>query len=290
MFDKTTAGPLSPDLTFQDSQDHHDPWNVVTSEINSVNIDVAWRTFFTQVEDFISSAIFQTTSYIAFHDWNHLIINKTKKLALLSLFERSFGTTLSLYKEEEVEDINKLIHISQKDERLKNFLHCYRMAVLVDAPETQDAYEKYLILAAESLAGGVEGDGRLKYNRKRLQQIVGKDLHKYFFSHIDPVTGKTIRNANMHDGKSPNDKPSETLKIVNRLREFVAKEYGLKSLTMLEEKNSPTRGYYRDDGGRIALKGEGVIQLNLFDIRNINDFMKKIPKNIQITTFNTGEL
>ncbi len=236
---------------------------------------------------------------LSFHDWNHTITNETKQLCMIVVFPRTLGTSLSLHNRESVDDVQKIITTAEQDKRLKLFLHCYRMAILVDAPETQDAYEKYLILACEALAGEVEvvnggmigrllsklklakPSKRMKYDGRRLIAIIGKDLHKYFFSSLDPIAGKTIRNANMHDGKSPNEKPSETIRLVNKLREFVAKEYGLIALTILKEENSPTRGLYRDDGQRLFLGGPIVSSVDLQRITDLEVFLKTLPKGIK---------
>jgi hypothetical protein len=272
----------------------------VSYECEASSLDEAWRAFFKEVEEFIEAASFHTSSYLSFHDWNHLITNQTKQLTMIVLFPRTLGTPLSLYTQGRVDDVKKIIETSKHDKRLKRFLHCYRMAILVDAPETQDAYEKYLILACEALAGEIEVSTggwirhsmsrlglikptkRMKYDRKRLVAIIGKDLHKYFFSRVDPIAGKTIRNANMHDGKSPNEKPSETIRLVNKLREFVASEYELTELTILKEEHSPTRGLYRDDGQRLFLGGNGVATISLEEITDLEVFIKAIPKDTKI--------
>ena len=275
LFDATTATEISPDLRFVSPNDHGDTRHIVIFECEAANIDNAWRLFYGKVLEFIEAAAFQTTSYLAFHDWNHAITNETQNLCLLAVFKRSLGTSMGLYSQEQIDDVHKIIAAAKQDDKLKDFLHCYRMAILVDSPETQDAYEKYLILACEALAGEIDdGKGGKKYDRKRLEAIVGKELHKYFFSSLDPVVGKTIRNANMHKGKSPNQKPSETIKLVNKLRAFVANEYGLSDLPIIEEKNSPTRGLYRDDGGIILLQGEAVNGVLLQDVDDLEDYMK----------------
>lgn len=300
VFDATTAKSFSDTLLFIGSKKHKDPRHIVTYECEANSLDEAWRAFYREVEEFVEAAAFQTSSYLSFHDWNHLIVNETKQLAMFVVYPRSLGTSLNLYTQEHVEDVNKIISTAKKDNRLKNFLHCYRMAILVDAPETQDAYEKYLLLACESLAGDVEVLSKnwfrntlshfkimkpityTKYNKKRLVSIIGKDLHKYFFSRVNPIIGKTIRNANMHTGKSPNEKPSETLKLVRKLREFVATEYGLTKITIIEEKYSPTRGLYRDDGQKLFLKGNGVDKLELKSVENLEVLLKNVPKNTKI--------
>lgn len=300
VFDATTAKSLSDTLSFIGSKKHEDPRHIVSYEREANSLDEAWRSFYKEVDEFIEAVAFQTSSYLSFHDWNHLIINETKQLAMFVVFPRSLGTSLNLYSQEHVDDVNKIITGAKQDNRLKSFLHCYRMAILVDAPETQDAYEKYLLLACEALAGEVElpNGNRFrhifshlglmkpitytKYNKKRLIDIIGKDLHKYFFSSLNPIVGKTIRNANMHTGKSPNEKPSETLKLVRKLREFVATEYGLTRITIIEEKNSPTRGLYRDDGQRLFLKGKGVGKLELKSVENLEVLLKNVPKNTKI--------
>lgn len=287
VFDATTAKSFSDTLSFIGSKKHEDPRHIVSYECEAKSLDEAWQSFYSEVDEFIEAAAFQTSSYLSFHDWNRLIINKTKQLAVFVVFPRSLGTSLNLYSQEHVDDVNKIITSARHDKRLKNFLHCYRMAILVDAPETLDAYEKYLLIACEALAGEPElpnGEpiSYIKYDKKRLIGIIGKDLHKYFFSSLNPIVGKTIRNANMHTGKSPNDKPSETLKLVRKLREFVAKEYGLTRITIIEEKNSPTRGLYRDDPQILFLKGKGVDKLELKSVENLEAMLKNMPKNTEI--------
>ncbi len=86
----------------------------------------------------------------------------------------------------------------------------------------------------------------------------------------------------MHTGKSPNEKPSETLKLVNKLREFVATEYGLNKITLIKEENSPTRGLYRDDGQRLFFEGKGVNGLELKSIENLEVLLKNVPRNTKI--------
>lgn len=281
LFTATTAKVQSKQLTFTSPQEHGSTRHIVTFECKAINMGDAWLEFYHVVEKFVEGASFYTSSYLSYHDWNHIVINKTQNLALIAMFERTLGTSIGIYSQNEFDEIHKIIDESDKDTRLKHFLHCYRMAVLVDAPETQDAYEKYLILAAEALAGEVDnGSGGSKYDSKRLIQILGKDLHKYFFSHVDPVSGKTIRNANMHIGKSPNEKPMETIKIVNKLREFVKKEYGLKNIHIIKEENSPTRGYHRDDGGLIVVKGSKINDIKLSEIENLNEYFKKLPPGV----------
>ena len=299
VFEATTA-QLSSTLTFISSKKHKDPRHIVSYECEAESLDKAWRSFYKEVTEFIEAAAFQTSSYLSFHDWNHLIVNQTKQLAMIVVFPRTLGTSLSLYTPEHVDDVNKIITSAKQDKRLKGFLHCYRMAILVDAPETQDAYEKYLLLACEALAGETElHDGsrlrrlfsRLsvtrqitytKYDKKRLVAIIGKELHKYFFSSLHPLVGKTIRNANMHTGKSPNDKPSQTLKLVNKLRKFVAGEYGLTKLTIIKEENSPTRGLFRDDGQTLFFGGKGVDNLELQPIKDLTVLLKNVPKDTKI--------
>lgn len=300
VFDATTAKSLSDALIFIGSKKHEDPRHIVSYECEADSLDEAWRSFYEKVCEFIEAAAFQTSSYLSFHDWNHLVVNKTKRLAMFVVFPRSLGTSLNLHSQEHVDDVNKIIKNAKQDKRLKDFLHCYRMAILVDAPETQDAYEKYLLLACEALAGEIEVPNgnwlssilsrlRLikpktytKYNKKRLVTIIGKDLHRYFFSSLNPIVGKTIRNANMHTGKSPNKKHSETLKLVRKLREFIATEHGLTKITIIKEKYSPTRGLHRDDGQRLFLKGRGVNKLELKPIENLEVLLNNAPKNTKI--------
>jgi hypothetical protein len=300
IFDATTAQSFSDTLTFVGSKSHEDSRHIVSYQCEAKSLDEAWRRFYKEVEEFIEAAAFQTSSYLSFHDWNHLIVNQTKQLAMIVVFPRTLGTSLTLYTEEHVDDVNKVIANAKQDKRLKNFLHCYRMAILVDAPETQDAYEKYLLFACEALAGEIEVVGGswirrvlsrmglmkpityTKYDKERLVKIIGKELHKYFFSSLHPVAGKTIRNANMHTCKSPNEKASQAIKLVNRLREFVAKEYGLTKLTIIKEENSPTRGLYRDNGQRLFFKGKGVDSLELKTIRDLEPLLKNKPKDTEI--------
>jgi hypothetical protein len=288
LFDATTATKISENLSFTSPQEHHNNRHVVTFECEAENIDAAWRSFYKEVLDFVEAAAFITTSYLAFFDWNHVIINKTQNVAWVSHFERTLGTSMGLYSQDEVDSLTKIIDEARKDVRLKNFLHCYRMAIMVDVPETQDAYEKYLILACEALAGEIDnGSGSKKYDATRLKTIVGKELHKYFFSSVDPLSGKTIRNANMHNGKSPNQKPGETLKLVNKLRGFIASEYGITHLPMIKEENSPTRGLYRDDGGVILVQGDAVDKIALKDITTLEKYMSDVLK-MGLTIVNAG--
>jgi hypothetical protein len=299
LFETTSARSLSKKLTFTSPKKHGETRHIVSYECVSASLDEAWRSFYKEVDEFIEAAAFHTSSYLSFHDWNHVITNQTKRLCMIVIFPRTLGTPLSLYNQERVDDVNKIIAAAKTDKKLKKFLHCYRMAILVDAPETHDAYEKYLILASEALAGEVNVvDGgfvrrlfdrlglvkstkRMKYDRKRLIQIIGKELHKYFFSSLNPEVGKTIRNANMHDGKSPNDKPSETIRLVNKLREFVANEYDLKDMSIIKEENSPTRGLYRDDGQILFLSGD-VETIDLQGITDLEVFIKALPKGVKV--------
>lgn len=284
-FSASTASRYSKYLSFESPKKHGNTKHIVSYECKARNINVAWKKFFNLVEEFIEAAAFQTSSYLSFHDWNNIVINKSKNIAVVLIYPRSLNTSLELYNQENVDDVNKIIDIAKNDIKIKNFLHCYKMAILVDAPETQDAYEKYLLLACESLAGEInDGKGYAKVNAVRLKKIIGKTLQKYFFSSINPKVGKTIRNANMHTGKSPNNKPQKTVELVNKLREFIKKEYGLKSLTIIKEQHQPTRGLYRDDGQRIFLSGNGVNNLSLITITDLNDFIKNLPKDIKIST------
>ena len=299
VFDATTAKSFSGTLSSIGSKKHEDPRHIVSYECEANSLDEAWRLFYKEVEEFIEAAAFHTSSYLSFHDWDHLIVNETKQLAVFVVFPRSLGTSLNLYSQEHVDDVNKIITMAREDKKLKNFLHCYRMAILVDAPETLDAYEKYLLIACEALAGeetlkegwlrsmfnhfGIKNSTTYtRCNRKRLVSIIGKELHKYFFSTLNPIVGKTIRNANMHTGKSANDKPLETLKLVRKLREFVAAEYGLTKITIIKEENSPTRGLYRDDGQRLFFKGKGVNKLELKSVENLEALLKNVPQNTKI--------
>ncbi len=277
LFDATSSTSVSPDLRFISPHDRRDTRHIVVFECDAKNIDEAWQLFYGKVLEFVEAASFQATSYLAFHDWNYAITNTTKELCLLAVYKRSLGTGMGLDSQEQVDDVSKIIKAAKNDSRLKDFLHCYRMAVLVDAPETRDAYEKYLILACESLAGEVDdGRGGKKMDRKHSESIIGKKLHKYFFSSLDPIVRKTIRNANMHKGKSPNQKPLETIKLVTKLREFVGREYNLLNLPIIEETNSPTRGLYRDYGGIILLQGRAVKDVRLQDVEDLDDYMESL--------------
>lgn len=288
LFDATTAPVVHPELKFLSPHDHKVTRHAVSYQCEASNINEAWRSFYKTVSEFVEAVCFQTTSYLAFQDWNHIITNLTQNLCLISAFKRTNGTSMGLYTQEQIDDVQRLMKEAKSDPRLKNFLHCYRMAIMVDSPETQDAYEKYLILASEALAGEIDdGNGSKKYDRKRLQLIIGKELHKYFFSKIDPLLGKTIRNANMHIGKSSNPKPSETIRLVNMLRKFVAVQYGLKDLPIIDEKNSPTRGLYRDDGGVILLQGENVTKVNIQHVNDLSEYMHSAVFN-ELSMINVG--
>jgi len=282
-FDKTIAPNLSNKFEFFSPNEHGKTRHIIRYQCEAAGLNDAWKAFYEDATEFIEVVAFHTSSYLSFYDWTHLIINHTKESALISTFERTLGTPLGLYGEDSVSDVHKLISIARDDEELKNFLHCFRMAILVDAPETQDAYEKYLILASEALAGEVEvtGEDRTKVNSKKLKEIIGKELHHHFFSSVDKRTGKTVRNANMHIGKSNNMKPSQTIRLVNMLRNYVAEKYELKALTIIEEDYSPTRGYYRDDGERMLFVGN-VHELSLLNIEKVSLFMRGIPDDIHI--------
>lgn len=287
IFEATTATAISPTLSFKASNVHGDHRHIISYECTAKNIDEAWKMFHIEATNFIEAVVFYTSSYIAFHDWNNIVINKTKNTALVSLFDRTSGTPLGIESQDGFDEIQKIIILAKSDARFKKFLHCYRMALLVDAPETQDAYEKYLILASEALAGEVDnGKGYLKVDHTQLKTIIGKPLHDYFFSSIDPIAGKTIRNANMHDGKSPNQKSNETTKLVNKLREYIAKEYGLNDLKIIKEEHSPTRGLSRDDGSMMVVGGKKLTELlDLREIRNMDEFIKKTSNNTTLTYY-----
>jgi hypothetical protein len=276
LFEESDAEAGWGDLKFLISDDPNSNRHVVRFFIEADNYQAAWQDFYKKVYSFVEAAAFQTTSYLAFHDWNYIITNLDQNVALISMYERASGTSLSLYSQEDYDDVQSLIAQSDADSRLKNFLHCYRMAILVDAPETRDAYEKYLILACESLAGEIpnrRGNG-FTYDKERLVSIIGDDLFEYFYVAQHPVLGKTRRNAHMHVGQAPDQKNTETVKLVTKLRQFVSKEYGMKATTILDEKLSPTRGYYRDDGGNLLITSEQGLDINLSDYDDLESFIK----------------
>ncbi len=124
--------------------------------------------------------------------------------------------------------------------------------------------------------------GYTKVDRKRLKEILGKELHKYFFSSVDPRVGSTIRNANMHIGKSPNPKASQTIRLVNKMRVYIKDMYDLKDLTLIEEQHSPTRGLYRDDGGVLILKGSSLDTINLAEIDEAIEFARDLPIGVEL--------
>lgn len=259
LFSSTTSPKICKELEFTDPKEHGKTRHLVSYECEADNLNAAWRGFHKVVSDFLDAAVFYTTSYISFLDWNHVVINVTQNVSLISLYERTLGTSLDFYSEERTNSVQLIRELAKKDIRLANFLHCYRMAVMVDSPETYDAYEKYLILACEALAGEVKDeDGIVKYDRKRLQKIIGKELHKKFFSHIDDGLGKTVRNAHFHLGKVmvSDGKPRKVIELVNQLRGFIANEYGISDLPILKIENSPTRGMHRDDGGIVVVRGQ----------------------------------
>ncbi len=258
LFSSTTANRICKDLNFIDPLENGKTRHVVSYECEAESLNEAWRKFYYVVTDFLNSAVFYTTSFISFLDWNHVIVNTTKNISLISIYQRTLGTSLDFYSEERVDSIQKIMDYAKEDSRLENFLHCYRMAVLVDYPEKYDAYEKYLIIACEALAGeSIDSDGKFRYDRKRLEKIIGKDLHKKFFSHVDDLVGKTVRNSHFHIGRNLSDnKPKMAVLLVNKLREFIKEEYKIVDLPILEIKYSPTRGMYRDDGGLVLVKGD----------------------------------
>ncbi len=259
LFSATTSPKICKELEFVDPKEHGKTRHLVSYECEAENLNGAWKSFYKVVTEFLDAAVFYTTSYISFLDWNHVVINTTQNVSLISLYERTLGTSLDFYSEERTDSVQNIRDFAQKDIRLANFLHCYRMAVLVDSPETYDAYEKYLILACEALAGEIKDvDGNVKYDRKRLQSILGKELHKKFFSHVDGTSGKTVRNAHFHLGKVmvTEGKPRKVIELVNQLRQFIASEYGITDLPILRIENSPTRGMHRDDGGIVVIRGQ----------------------------------
>jgi thymidylate kinase len=96
------------------------------------------------------------------------------------------------------------------------------------------------------------------------------------------IKGKTFGEVAEHYAKSPNEKPSQTVRLVNKLGEFVAKEYELTELTILKEENSPTRGLYRDDGQRLFLGGTGVDTIDLEAVTDLEVCIKAIPRDVKI--------
>jgi hypothetical protein len=255
LFSATTATDFSPTLHFKSPEVHGGVEHIVTYESDAANLQLAWQDFYQEVEQFIRAASFYTSSYLAFHDWRNLVIDTKFDVALISTFTRTYGTAIGIYSQSEANNVQLLIEKSDQDERLKNFLYNYKMALLTDASETQNAYEKYLILAAESLAGKiVDSDGNKKLDRKRVKQIIGEELHDHFFQHTDPLTGNNIRNLHMHEGESPASKPSETIKLISKFKQFIKNEYGIDGMHEIDEVHSPTRGLYRDDGGLVMAR------------------------------------
>ena len=274
LFDRMAVDSIIENIQLISPDEHGKSIHIVAMNIEAKNIDEAWRVFYKAVAEFVEAIAFHTSSYLAFFDRNHLITNLDQRISLLAKFERTNGTALTVYFQEDAEDIHTIIENSRKDIRFKNFLHCYRMATIVYAPETLDAYEKYLLLACEALAGGVEnGDGYVKVDRDRLKQIMGLTLHKHFFSHVDPISGKTIRNSNMHLGRSTNPRPQELEKLVLKIRDFVKSEYDLRSLPSIDVDKDPIRGFHRDDGKVLILEGSGVESIELSDVKTVRDYM-----------------
>lgn len=273
LFSATTATSFSPKLSFRSPEQHGDVEHIVTFESNADNLQIAWAEFYKEVEQYIRAAAFYTSSYLAFHDWRNLVIDNELGIALISTFVRKSGTAIGIYSQTEADNISLLIETSGQDDKLKNFLNNYKLALLTDAPETQNAYEKYLILAAEALAGKIPGaNGYLKVDRRRLKQIIGEELHDFFFQHVDPVTGNNIRNLHMHGNESPNSKPSETIKLIRKFKDFIESEYGIHGMHVIEETASPTRGLCRDDGGLVLVKPvRGNTELRELDIENTFD-------------------
>jgi hypothetical protein len=272
-FSRTTATGFSPKLSFESPEQHGKTEHVVTFESDAANLQLAWSDFYKEVEQFVRAAAFYTSSYLAFHDWRNVVIDNELGVAIISTFTRTAGTSIGIYSQNEADNINVLIEKSNEDERLKNFLNNYKLALLTDTPETQNAYEKYLLLAAEALAGKVEaGDGYLKVDRRRLKQIIGEELHDFFFQHVDPVTGNNIRNLHMHGNESPGSKPSETIKLIRKFKVFIESEYEIAGMHLIGENASPTRGLYRDDGGLIMARPvEGRAELNQIRIQDTFD-------------------
>jgi hypothetical protein len=73
----------------------------------------------------------------------------------------------------------------------------------------------------------------------------------------------------MHGNESPNSKPSETIKLIKKFKDFIASEYGIEGMHIIEENASPTRGLYRDDGGVILARPvPGRAELDQIQIEN----------------------
>ncbi|HSX33507.1 MAG TPA: hypothetical protein VLF91_04175 [Candidatus Saccharimonadales bacterium] len=295
LFSATTAKNISPNLSFKSPERHGGVEHIVTYECDAANLQIAWQDFYNEVEQFIRAMSFYTSSYLAFHDWRNLVIDNNFSVALISTFSRTYGTAIGIYSQNEADNINLLIERSNEDERLKNFLYNFKMALLTDAPETQNAYEKYLILAAESLAGKIEeGNGIKKLDRPRLKQIIGEDLHNFFFQHVDPLTGNNIRNRHMHEGESPASKPSETIKLVSKFKAFIKTEYGIAGMHEISEAASPTRGLYRDDGGLVMARAvdekSDLSQINIEDTLDKESVIKWLLKgNFELLNISIGE-
>jgi|GEM_PF-7085939 len=295
LFSATTAKNFSPNLSFKSPDKHGGIEHIVTYECDAANLLVAWQDFYNEVERFIRAMSFYTSSYVAFHDWRNLVIDNKFNVALISTFSRTYGTAIGIYSQDEADNINLLIQKSDEDERLKHFLYNFKMALLTDTPETQNAYEKYLILAAESLAGKVvDGDGIKKIDRPRLKQIIGKDLHDFFFQHVDPLTGNSIRNIHMHEGESPASKPSETIKLISKFKAFIQSEYGIDGMHEISENASPTRGLYRDDGGLVmarTVKGKSDFsQISIEDTLDKESVIRWLLKgNFELLNISSGE-
>jgi hypothetical protein len=295
LFSATTATSISPNLKFKSPERHGGTEHIVTYESDAPNLRIAWQDFYKEVERFIRAASFYTSSYMAFHDWRNIVIDYDLDVALISTFTRTNGTAIGIYNQTEADNINLLIEKSEQDERLKNFLYNYKMALLTDAPETQNAYEKYLILAAESLAGKIEDeDAYKKVDRRRLKQIIGDDLHTFFFQHVDPLTGNSIRNLHMHEGESPASKPSETIKLIKKFKAFIKSEYGINAMHEISDTASPTRGLYRDDGGLIMAKAvtgmSDVNQIKIEDTLDKDTVIRSLREaKFELLNMSTGE-
>ena len=295
LFSATTAKNFSPVLSFKSPEVHGGVEHIVTYESDAANLQIAWQDFYNEVEQFIRAMSFYTSSYLAFHDWRSLIIDSKCDVALISTFSRTYGTAIGLYSQNEVNNVSILIEKSNQDEKLKNFLYNYKMALLTDAPETQNTYEKYLILAAESLAGKiVNNEGKKNLDRGRLKQIIGDYLHDHFFQHVDPLTGNNIRNLHMHEGESPASKPSETIKLISKFKQFIKDEYAIDGMHEIGETKSPTRGLYCDDGGLVMARAvsstSDLSQISIEDTLDKEAVIKWLLQgNFEILSISNGE-
>lgn len=249
--------------------------HTVIYKLKAMNVDDAWRIFYEHTSELLEACTFYTSTYIVFEYWNHIITDVEKELNLISKFKRSDSTPIKVFDVDDTLSISELVEISKKDDRIKNFLHCYRMVVILDSPYTRDAYEKYLILACESLAGEKvlrtdrKGNETIGWNKEALIEIIGEPLYIYFFEKRNKYTGKTIRNANMHIGKSPNEDFGKTLELVVKLRKYLSEKYCLSNMKLIDVEHSPTRGKFRYDGEKLIYRATIDIQ----HIENLNSLM-----------------